>query len=123
MGERPEPDECIFVLVLELDPQQSENEDEDDKTIKKPSSRQMENEGIQRFPSAHAERAGLILLLTEKLAGSVDGLWLIVDSQMTWCFWLSTINFQLSTSQPDERNQIGILTPGLNLAPAFPIKW
>ena len=27
----------------------------------------MENEGIQRFPSTHAERAGLILLLTEKL--------------------------------------------------------
>ena len=27
----------------------------------------MENEGIQRFPSAHAEQAGLILLLTEKL--------------------------------------------------------
>src|SRR5262249_2975630 len=26
----------------------------------------LENEGIQRFPSAHAERAGLILLLTEK---------------------------------------------------------
>jgi hypothetical protein len=34
---------------------------------KKPSSRQNENEGIQRIPSAHAERAGLILLLTEKL--------------------------------------------------------
>ena len=50
-------------------------------------------------PSAHAERAGLILLLTEKFPRS------------------------FSKGGGDERNQTGILTSGLDLAPAFPIKW
>jgi hypothetical protein len=38
--------------------------------------------------------------------------------------FLSTLNYHPSTrsSRHDERNQIGILTSGLNLAPAFPIQ-
>ena len=52
-----------FVLVLDTNAKARTRKGK----TKKPSSRQMENEGIQRFPSAHAERAGLILLLTEKL--------------------------------------------------------
>jgi hypothetical protein len=48
--ERPEGDESVF-----------------DKNKKTFIPGKLENEGIQRFPSAHAEQAGLILLLTEKL--------------------------------------------------------
>jgi hypothetical protein len=50
--------------------EKGENDDEDeDGKNKKPSSRQ--NRGMKAFSesrTAHAERAGLILLLTEKLA-------------------------------------------------------
>ena len=73
--------------------------------------------------SAHADRAGLILLLTEKLGKPVDSLLLIVDRKRPEHsgYQLSTKGYQLTA--PDERTQIGILTSGLNLAPAFPIEW
>jgi hypothetical protein len=83
---------------------------------KKPSSRQNENEGTQRIPSAHAKRAGLILLLTEKLA-AVSPKSKVQDPK--WAnFGHYASDFGLR--QPDERNRIGILTSGMNLAPAFP---
>ena len=48
-------------------------------------------------PSAITEGAGLILLFDGEVGRSNE--------------------------RPDERNQTGILTPGLNLAPAFPTQW
>ena len=52
--------------------------------------------------SARAEWAGLILLFDGEVAA----------------VQLSVLNF----GRPDERNATGILTSGLNLAPAFPIR-
>ena len=52
--------------------------------------------------SAHAEWAGLILLFDGEVA---------------------VVQLRDSTfGRPDERNPTGILTPGLNLTPAFPIQ-
>lgn len=53
------------------------------------------NEGIRRIPPEMVRRVGLILLLSEKLA-------------------------RRERDGPDEHSRTGILTPGLNLAPAFP---
>ncbi len=61
---------------------------------KPPDSGKTGNEGIQRIPPETVRQAGLILLFAEKLAALV--------------------------SDRDEHDQIGILTSGFNLAPAFP---
>jgi len=64
-----------------------------------------ENEGIQNEPhSTQAEQAGLILLLTEKLA---------LRQRADACL----------RSNLDEHSRADILTSGLNLAPAFPVWW
>lgn len=55
-----------------------------------------ENEGIQRSPAAHTAGSGLILLFV----GEAD---------------------PPSRDGPDEGSQADILTPGINLAPAFPV--
>ena len=55
-----------------------------------------ENEGVQRFQTAHADWAGLILLID----GEVDS---------------------LTKNESRRVHTSDILTPGLNLAPAFPV--
>jgi hypothetical protein len=54
-------------------------------------------------PSAHANGAGLILLFDGEVAAGRG-------------------NQDCRGKQPDEHSAIGILTSGMNLAPAFPIK-
>ena len=56
------------------------------------------NEGIQRLPAKTVRRAGLILLLTEKLGVERAG-------------------HRPPLQRPDEHNQTGILTPGLTSLP------
>jgi hypothetical protein len=72
--ERPEGDAAFaFLLVLGLHLEAwPEGEDENDENKKPSSPANWRMKAFSEFPSAHAKRAGLILLLTEKLAESVD---------------------------------------------------
>jgi hypothetical protein len=65
------------------------------------------NEGIQRIPAKTVRRAGLILLLTEKLVEAAS-------ARREYCRRRFFFNL-------DEHSQIDILTSGLSLAPAFPV--